>query len=67
MTSEPSSSIRIFARAYNALGVDYSDQFEPARANEYYTKAFELREHASEKEKLSIEGDYYMQSHRRAG
>ena len=50
-----------FARAYNALGVDYSDQYEPARANEYYTKAFELREHASEKEKLSIEGDYYMQ------
>jgi serine/threonine protein kinase/tetratricopeptide (TPR) repeat protein len=48
-----------FAQAYSALGVGYSNQFEPARANEYYTKAFELREHASEKEKLSIEGDYY--------
>src|SRR6202522_201069 len=48
-----------FARAYNALGIDYANQFEPARANEYYPKAFELREHASEKEKLSIEGDYY--------
>ena len=48
-----------FARAYSALGVDYTDQYEPGRANEYYTKAFELREHASEKEKLIIEGDYY--------
>jgi tetratricopeptide (TPR) repeat protein len=29
------------------------------RAREYYTKAFQLREHASEREKLSIAADYY--------
>jgi eukaryotic-like serine/threonine-protein kinase len=32
---------------------------EMARANEYLSKAFQLREHASEREKLSIEGRYY--------
>jgi hypothetical protein len=32
---------------------------EPGRARDYITKAFELREHASEREKLEIEIDYY--------
>ena len=32
---------------------------EPGRASEYFTKAFQLREHASEREKLVITGDYY--------
>ena len=29
------------------------------RASEYFTKAFQLREHASEREKLAITADYY--------
>ena len=29
------------------------------RASEYFTKAFQLREHASEREKLTITADYY--------
>ena len=32
---------------------------EVGRAGEYLTKAFELREHASEREKLSITAGYY--------
>jgi len=48
-----------FAMAYRQLGGDYFNLGELGRASEYYTKAFQLREHASEREKLSIEGDYY--------
>jgi hypothetical protein len=32
---------------------------ELGRASEYFTKAFQLREHASEREKLAITADYY--------
>jgi eukaryotic-like serine/threonine-protein kinase len=48
-----------FAIAYLAAGVDYADMSESGRANEYYSKAFQLREHASEREKLIISGFYY--------
>ncbi|MFZ0792202.1 MAG: hypothetical protein WAM65_00445, partial [Candidatus Korobacteraceae bacterium] len=48
-----------FAVAYEKLGKDYFILGEVGRANEYYTKAFELREHASEREKLGISADYY--------
>jgi serine/threonine protein kinase/tetratricopeptide (TPR) repeat protein len=48
-----------FAMGYLALGTDYDDLGELERASEYYTKAFELREHASEREKLLIAADYY--------
>jgi eukaryotic-like serine/threonine-protein kinase len=48
-----------FAMAYRQLGADYFNLGELERASEYYTKAFQLREHASEREKLSIEADYY--------
>jgi len=48
-----------FALGYNELGNDYSSLAEPGRANEYYRKAFELREHASEREKLTITAHYY--------
>ena len=48
-----------FALGYRSLGNDYSDLLEPERASEYFTKAFELREHASEREKLAISADYY--------
>ena len=49
-----------FAMGYAALGVDYFSLGELGRASEYYTKAFELREHASEREKLTITADYYQ-------
>ena len=48
-----------FAMGYGAVGVDYSSLGEPGRASEYFTKAFQLREHASEREKLAISAQYY--------
>ena len=48
-----------FASAYRQLGSDYFSLLELERSREYYAKAFELRDHASERERLSIEGDYY--------
>jgi serine/threonine protein kinase/tetratricopeptide (TPR) repeat protein len=49
-----------FAMGYRALGVDYYNLSQLARANEYLSKSFELREHASEREKLLITADYYL-------
>jgi eukaryotic-like serine/threonine-protein kinase len=48
-----------FAMAYRAVGNDYFSQSELGRASEYYTKAFQFRQHASEREKLGITADYY--------
>jgi len=48
-----------FALGYRGLGNDYASLGETGRASEYYTKAFQLREHASEREKLNISADYY--------
>jgi serine/threonine protein kinase/tetratricopeptide (TPR) repeat protein len=48
-----------FAMAYLSVGNDYADLSEVGRASEYYTKAFELRQHASEREKLVIAAIYY--------
>ena len=48
-----------FAMGYYQLGAGYYTLGELARASEYFTKAFELREHASEREKLTISADYY--------
>ncbi|MGA7566157.1 MAG: protein kinase [Terriglobales bacterium] len=48
-----------FAMGYLAVGNDYSSLSEPGRATEYITKAFELCEHASEREKLAITARYY--------
>ena len=45
--------------AYIAVGNIYDSLGEVERASEYYTKAFQLREHASEREKLMITADYY--------
>jgi len=36
---------------YLAVGVDYFTLGQLGRASEYYTKAFQLREHGSEREK----------------
>ena len=49
-----------FAVAYEAVGGDYGNLGELGRASEYFTKAFQLREHASEREKLRITGQYYQ-------
>jgi serine/threonine protein kinase/tetratricopeptide (TPR) repeat protein len=49
-----------FAMGYLSVGINYSDMNEPGRAGEYFTKAFHLREHASEREKLEITADYYQ-------
>ena len=48
-----------FAMAYGAVGNDYATLGEPARASEYFTKAFQLRDHASERERLVITADYF--------
>jgi len=48
-----------FATAYRAVGNDYTNLAELGRAREYFTKAFQLREHASALETLVITGYYY--------
>ncbi|MGB9236081.1 MAG: hypothetical protein WCC04_16855, partial [Terriglobales bacterium] len=49
-----------FAMGYVAVGIDYFSLNQPGRAGEYYTKAFQLREHVSEREKLAISAWYYL-------
>jgi serine/threonine protein kinase/tetratricopeptide (TPR) repeat protein len=49
-----------FAVGYNAVGGDYVSLGELGRASDYFTKAFQLREHASEREKLGITANYYQ-------
>ena len=48
-----------FALCYRILGGDYNALGQLGRASEYYTRAFQLRDHASEREKLSIDAAYY--------
>jgi eukaryotic-like serine/threonine-protein kinase len=48
-----------FALGYRIVGGDYNSLGQLARATEYYTRAFQLRDHASEREKLSITAAYY--------
>jgi serine/threonine protein kinase/tetratricopeptide (TPR) repeat protein len=48
-----------FAMGYRAVGSDYYTMEELERASEYHSKAFQLREHASEREKLQITANYY--------
>jgi serine/threonine protein kinase/tetratricopeptide (TPR) repeat protein len=49
-----------FATGYRAVGNDYLGLNEVGRASEYFAKAFQLREHASEREKLFITATYYQ-------
>jgi tetratricopeptide (TPR) repeat protein len=49
-----------FAMGYHAVAGDYWTLGEPGRASEYFAKAYELREHASERERLMISGDYSL-------
>ncbi|HXY49219.1 MAG TPA: protein kinase [Terriglobales bacterium] len=48
-----------FAMGFAAVGIHYYNLGEPGRADEYLTKAFQLREHASERERLTITANYY--------
>ena len=48
-----------FAMAYATLGVAYSNQNDRAKASECLQKAFELKDRASEREKLYISAHYY--------
>ncbi len=48
-----------FAMGYGAVGTDYINLGELGRASDYFTKAFQLREHASGREKLAITATYY--------
>lgn len=47
-----------FAMGYWAAGRRYASLGKLGRGSEYCAKAFELREHASEREKLTITADY---------
>jgi tetratricopeptide (TPR) repeat protein/predicted Ser/Thr protein kinase len=49
-----------FALAYWAVGGNYSDMAEYGRARDYFAKAFEFRDRASEREKVLIAGYYYL-------
>jgi serine/threonine protein kinase/tetratricopeptide (TPR) repeat protein len=49
-----------FAAGYAAVGAYYASMSELGRAKEYYSKAFQLREHTSEWERTSISADYYQ-------
>jgi eukaryotic-like serine/threonine-protein kinase len=49
-----------FAMAYNRLGAIYGNLYQPTLAAENLTKAFEFRDHTTEREKLNITGMYYM-------
>ena len=48
-----------FAMGYRAVGLDYAGLGEGWRASEYFSKAFQFREHSSEREKLEISAVYY--------
>ena len=48
-----------FASAWVGLGVRYSNLGENGLSNDAFTKAFELRDHVSDRERFRIEANYY--------
>jgi tetratricopeptide (TPR) repeat protein/predicted Ser/Thr protein kinase len=48
-----------FALAYRTLGFQYVNLYGPARGAMYLAKAYALRDHASDRERLQITADYY--------
>ncbi len=48
-----------FAMGYRTVGGDYYELGEVARAGEYLTRAFQLRQRTSEREELEIAAAYY--------
>jgi eukaryotic-like serine/threonine-protein kinase len=51
-----------FASAIEGVGIMYVNLGQVNRANEYLTRAFELRDRASEREKLLINSMYYLRT-----
>ena len=49
-----------FAMAYARLGVVYINSGQVTKANKYFAKAFALSKNVSERERLYIDGHYYM-------
>ena len=49
-----------FAMGYGAVGWEYFSLAQPGRASEYLAKAFQLRDHATEREKLVLAATYYL-------
>jgi tetratricopeptide (TPR) repeat protein/predicted Ser/Thr protein kinase len=49
-----------FASAIEGVGIMYGNIGQPMRGNEYLSKAFAMRDRASEREKLHITSMYYM-------
>ena len=49
-----------FAMGYLEVGLDYTYLSEVGRAREYFSKAFQLRKRASERENLAITALYYV-------
>jgi serine/threonine protein kinase/tetratricopeptide (TPR) repeat protein len=49
-----------FASAIEGVGIMYGNLGQPTRGEDYLSKAFALRDHASEREKLHIASMYYM-------
>jgi DNA-binding winged helix-turn-helix (wHTH) protein/Tfp pilus assembly protein PilF len=49
-----------FAMGYLEVGIEYNNLGEAGRASEYFSKAFQLREHATEPEELIIAAGYYQ-------
>jgi eukaryotic-like serine/threonine-protein kinase len=49
-----------FAMGYAGVASDYFSSGQLGRANEYYTKAYALRDHASERERLLIASNYAL-------
>jgi DNA-binding winged helix-turn-helix (wHTH) protein/tetratricopeptide (TPR) repeat protein len=48
-----------FASAYESLGSTFYERCDNAQAAEYFAKAFQLRDRATERERLAIEIAYY--------
>jgi eukaryotic-like serine/threonine-protein kinase len=49
-----------FATAWLGLGLAYSNLGETGISNEYFAKAYSLRDRVSDRERFRIEGDYYL-------
>ena len=49
-----------FAVGYMGVGNEYYSLSQTSRASEYIAKAFQLRDHASEREKIAIDATYYL-------
>jgi eukaryotic-like serine/threonine-protein kinase len=48
-----------FALAYDSLGINYYNLNQPSLGADYLSKAFELRDHVTEREKFHVTAHYY--------